>query len=421
MNLVSLSGYKAHLMQQIMFKQLILAAACALCFIQLSAQQPEHIYSFATVLKPVSWYKQQAELWKKETEKNPQNGEAWYNYYRATRNTNRLDTTLTLDSKQRQEQEQKIVEEMGKAIPDSYEYNLCRWLIAGNNYADIQYLKRAEELAGNKITHFADVIVWGEIERDANRKFKYAAKWYDSRTASPGLLYYNYNVLIGLKPNAVIFTAGDNDTYPLWLLQSQGIRKDVTVLNLSLLYIDEYRNKIFNELGAAPWNMEPASYSVHDKKQAADVKKGQKKESRYNTEIVKHVAANTRKCPVYIGLTVSDEYTKPIGEDLFLTGLAYEYSTKTIDNIAYLRHNFEQLYALDYLDKHFFADISEHWVKMTNANYVVPMVKLYEHYKEAGEQGKAEAIKTKALNMFKNQTDKTSSFITEEEIKAYFN
>lgn len=404
-----------------MFRQFISAAVFSLLFMGASAQQPEPVYSFATVLKPVSWYKQQADLWKKEIDKDPKNGDAWYNYYRANRNLNRTDTTDSRNADERKLQEEQIVVLMGKAIPDSYEYNLCRWLIAGNNYSDLKYLKRAEELGSGKTIHFADVIIWGEIERNAERKYQYAAKWYESRTASPGLLYYNYNVLIGLKPNAIVFTAGDNDTYPLWLLQSQGIRKDVTVLNLSLLFIDEYRNKIFSELGVSPWNMEPASKSVHDKGQPADLKKGLKKEAEYNNAIVKHVAANSKKYPVYVGLTVSDEYTKAIGDDLFLTGLAYEYSTKTIDNIAYLRHNFEQLYTLDYLDKRFFADISEYWVKMTNANYVVPMVKLYEHYKESGELTKAEAIKAKVLNMFKGETNKANCFITEEEVKKYFN
>ena len=79
---------------------------------------------------------------------------------------------------------------------------------------------------------------------------------------------YSYNVLQSLDKDAIVFTYGDNDTFPLWYMQDvAGIRRDVRVVNLSLgqtgWYIDQLKNR-------DPWGAKRLPLSFTDESLQVD-------------------------------------------------------------------------------------------------------------------------------------------------------
>ncbi|MGI9626233.1 MAG: hypothetical protein ACR2QM_05300, partial [Longimicrobiales bacterium] len=73
------------------------------------------------------------------------------------------------------------------------------------------------------------VLNWGW----ANRSGDYAAR------------DWAYNMLTSVEPYGVLFTNGDNDTFPLWYLQEvEGVRQDVTVAVVQYLFTDWYPKQI---------------------------------------------------------------------------------------------------------------------------------------------------------------------------------
>ena len=76
---------------------------------------------------------------------------------------------------------------------------------------------------------------------------------------------FGFNYLASVDKDGIIFTNGDNDTFPLWYAQEvEGFRTDVRVVNLSYLTTDWYANQMqypTSGADAIPMTVKPQNYA----------------------------------------------------------------------------------------------------------------------------------------------------------------
>jgi hypothetical protein len=366
------------------------------------AQTPEKIYSIAKVDKSYDYYVTQAELWLAEIEKDKSNEDAWLNYYKANRYSFlSYKGKITWDSSFKEgwknaspalKDLDEILNQIEKNIPNTYTDLRLRKM--GNPGDDdmFQYLEKAYNMRPDDAELYDAIITYYEMQGNLSKRKEFSEKLFKANEISSGFLNYGFNLLMTLKPNSIILTFGDNDTYPLWLLQDAlSIRPDVLVFNIPLLDDSNYQALMFKKVGLKPITVKNEDFPTSQN------------EKILIDYILKNI--NLEQHPLYIGLPAWKQL-KEYESNLYLVGLALEYSKNNIDNIATLRNNFENIYALDYVSNRFEYDMSASIVDRMNINYLPAIFKLYEHYQISGDLNKANKLKVLGLQIAnKNSQD----------------
>lgn len=275
-----------------------------------------------------------------------------------------------------------ILKQMAGAIPDSYEYNYLKYY---NGDRDIKLLEKAYEIDPKRPDALYEFILHYEKFGETEKLKKVCEELYQTRDIAPGLLNYNYNMLASTEQNAILFTNGDNDSYPSWVLQNTfGIREDVSVVNLHLTFVDrEYLNRKLAEKGI---DIDSEKYNKVSM-------------SIFIKELVEDLAQYYPEIPVYLAVTVYKKSMAKIEDNLYIVGLAFKYSPKRFDNNETIKYNIENNLRLDYLDYDWYAEnyLVNKGLDQLHMNYVVFFLKYAEDLYQSGKKNIALQWKQKAL------------------------
>ncbi|MFO7721590.1 MAG: hypothetical protein R6V49_00035, partial [Bacteroidales bacterium] len=267
----------------------------------------------------------------------------------------------------------QVVEKLEELYPQSFEYHYASYLNARHDTAAGFHLLEAHRLAPLRTELYNDLASHYELKGDQRKKLEYCRLLEQHKVYDPMLYQYARNLFGSLENGAILFTQGEWDTHPLWVLQhNRRIRTDVTILQLDLLHQEHYFNRM-----TVPLKLKKGAYQrfLNDK-----------------PAFFREVAASKTSRPVYLSLTIDQKVIGALGNILYTTGLAMKLSAKPFDNVPTLQSNWKSFDISSLTTRSSNPDLNR-----MNGNYILPMGVLYRQARATGNNAEAERLKQQML------------------------
>lgn len=211
---------------------------------------------------------------------------------------------------------------------------------------------------------------------------------------------YANNMLNSCDQNAILFTNGDNDTFPLWYLRAvEKIRTDVRVVNLSLLNTTWYIHQLKNQMGVPITLRDGEIDSLR-----AFVRPDRDGIWRVQDQMIQHIVTNIHrdgwKTPVYFAITVPSQNRLGLDDHLIMEGMTYRIVESSGDD----RVNTGVSYKI-FANAENFRGIDDPSVKKDEndrrliTNYIVAMLQLADAFEKEGRIDSATTIAEMAIKL----------------------
>jgi len=260
-----------------------------------------------------------------------------------------------------QVQMDNLVQVLEKSSPESFEYHYFKFVAGNYSVALVEHLKKAELLRPTNSDVHIQFVAYYWCMNEKRKALPYLEKLMGSGRLNWSILNYSKDLLRSVPSQGTLVTHGMEDSYACLFLQlSEGIRTDVNVISLDLLQSDAVQKQLLVYGFNLPQN------------NTIDV--------AYLKEFC--VQNNTRN--IALSMTIPKEYLLPIQENLFVTGLVFEYKTDlSYQNSA----RNEYLWNYEFI-KLIITDASNEKERQLTANYLPMLLILRNTYMLTNETEK---------------------------------
>ncbi len=225
---------------------------------------------------------------------------------------------------------------------------------------------------------------------------------YHEADRSGNYIPYDFarNLLMSCDYNAVLFIAGDNDTFPIWCAQEvYGIRPDVTAVNLALSNSTWYMQQIRDYM-KLPLNWSDAEIAAK-RHRFTSARKFYRIQDQVSDELVDNLGDSR---PIFFAITVPTEaqqyHGTSITNNLIMQGISYRYYRD--QNPGRINMDINHALLSKYYDYRSIVDTAIFKDSRTTAlvgNYATGFVLMAESLRVAGQSEEAIGMVKEALEV----------------------